>query len=330
MVGPDSGVAHHPRDLAAAAGVVVVDHQWTLVGDGGSVRRNKGECLMGVVLITGCSSGFGLDAALAFARRGDTVVATMRNLARADRLREAAAAEELAIEIEQLDVVDDASVATGCAAVIERHGRIDVVVNNAGVGNSGPVETQDWDGARSLFETNFWGPQRVARQVLPAMRKQRSGVIINVSSISGRVPGVMYAGMYSASKHALGALSEALATEVAPFGIRVVCVEPGFFATDITKNNISLDEGAHPAYVADQEWSRKFFESGVEGGADPAIVADLIVDAANDPDSALHRPVGEDAAMYLALLEQVDSFEGWIEASLPVIESIAGPRPTAD
>ena len=234
------------------------------------------------------------------------------------------------MEIEQLDVVDDASVANAVAAVLDRHGRIDVAVNNAGVGGGGPVETQDFDTARALFETNFWGPQRVIRAVLPGMREQRSGVIINVGSLAGRVPGIMYSSMYGASKHALGTLSEALASEVEPFGVRVVNIEPGFFATDITANNISADETSHPAYEVDQEWSRQFFESGVEQGADPMIVANTIVDAAENADTPLHVPVGEDAAMYLSVLEGTSSFEEWIAIGTQLIEGVAGPRPTHD
>lgn len=285
---------------------------------------------MSVVLITGCSSGFGLDTAIAFAQRGDTVVATMRNPAKADRLEKAAADAGVEVEIEQLDVVDDASVADAVAAVLERHGRIDVVVNNAGVGNGGPVETQDFETARALFETNFWGPQRVARAALPGMRAQGSGVIINVGSLAGRVPGIMYSGMYGASKHALGTISEAMSSELAPFGVRVVNIEPGFFATDITANNISADETPDPAYAVDQEWSRQFFESGVAGGADPMIVATTIVDAAHNEDTPLHVPVGEDAAMYLAALEQTNSFEEWIDIGTKLIEGVAGPRPSHD
>jgi NAD(P)-dependent dehydrogenase (short-subunit alcohol dehydrogenase family) len=283
---------------------------------------------MSVVLITGCSSGFGLDAAIAFAQRGDTVVATMRNLAKAERLQKKAAEAGVEVELEQLDVTDDASVTAACAAVLERHGRVDVVVNNAGVGGGGPTETQDFDMARGLFETNFWGPQRVIRATLPAMREQRSGVIINVGSLAGRVPGIMYTSMYGASKHALGTLSEALASEVEPFGVRVVNIEPGFFATDISANNISADEDQHPAYAVDQAWARSFFESGVEDGADPMIVAHTIVDAAYDENTPLHVPVGEDAAMYLSVLDQTNSFEEWTEVGTQLIEGVAGPRPS--
>src|SRR3954452_21576769 len=166
---------------------------------------------MAVVVITGCSSGFGLEAGIAFAERGDTVVATMRNLAKDTELRKRAADAGVDIEVEQLDVRDDASVATAFANILERHGTVDVLVNNAGVGFGGPIETMPMDAALAVMDTNFFGSFRCARAVLPGMRAQRSGAIVNVSSTSGLPPGQMYTSIYSASKHAVNALSAALA-----------------------------------------------------------------------------------------------------------------------
>ena len=284
---------------------------------------------MAVVLITGCSSGFGLEASIAFAERGDTVVATMRNLGKADPLRKRAADAGVEVDLEALDVTSDESVATAVAAVIERHGAIDVLVNNAGVGFGGAVEMMPIDAARELMETNFWGALRAIRAVLPGMREKRAGVIINVTSLAGRLPGTMYEGMYSVSKHALGTLSESLAGETAPFGIRVVCIEPGFFATEISNNNQGVDHGTDGTpYEADANWFRSFMESSVDSGADPRIVADAIVAAANDPDAVLHQAIGDDATAYLSVLEAAGSFEGWMEGAIPIVESIAGPRPT--
>ena len=188
---------------------------------------------MAVVLITGCSTGIGLEAALAFARRGDTTYGSMRNLAKADVLRARAEAEGLDVEVVQLDVTDSDSVTTTIGAIDERHGAIDVLVNNAGIGSSGPIETIDLDKAIVVYDTNVWGAVRTVRAALPSMRAKGSCVIINVTSVAGRVPGTPYGGFYASSKHALGTLSEALAWEVNPFGIRVACVEPGFFNTEI-------------------------------------------------------------------------------------------------
>ncbi len=285
---------------------------------------------MGVVLITGCSSGIGLESALAFARAGDTTVATMRNLAKAEPLRRRADDEDLQIELEELDVCDEASVNDTITKVIRTHGNIDVLVNNAGVSTSGPIETQSLDLAARLMDTNFWGPMRTIRAVVPGMRERRSGVIINVSSLASRVPARLYSGMYDASKQALNALSEALAGEVDRFGIRVVSIEPGFFSTEIVANLLSRDEPLSEVYGADQQWIRSFMEGSADAGADASVVASAIVAAAQDPDTPLHRPVGDDAEMYLGLLNQVDGYEGWMEAVLPIVEGTVGPRPKPD
>jgi NAD(P)-dependent dehydrogenase (short-subunit alcohol dehydrogenase family) len=283
---------------------------------------------MAVVLITGCSSGFGLEAAIAFAKRGDTAVATMRNVAKADALRKRAADAGVEVEVEALDVVDDASVDAAVAAVVARHGRIDVLVNNAGVGYGGSVETMPMDAARAVMETNFWGALRAIRAVLPSMRASRGGTIINVTSLAGRLPGTMYESLYAASKHALGAVSESLAGEVAPWGIRVVCIEPGFFATEISNNSEAIDEGTVGSpYEADATWFASFMSQSVAGGADPAVVADAIVAAVDDPAPALHQAIGDDAALYLSVLADAGSYEGWMAAAVPIVESIAGPRP---
>jgi NAD(P)-dependent dehydrogenase (short-subunit alcohol dehydrogenase family) len=143
---------------------------------------------MAVVLITGCSSGIGLHAAVAFAARGDTVVATMRDITKDAALRAAAEDAGVALEVIALDVTDDDSCAAAVGEVLRRHAHVDVLVNNAGVGLSGPVEDFPEDHARRALETNFWGPARLCRLLLPAMRAQGHGVIVNVGSITGRIP----------------------------------------------------------------------------------------------------------------------------------------------
>jgi NAD(P)-dependent dehydrogenase (short-subunit alcohol dehydrogenase family) len=283
---------------------------------------------MSVVLITGCSTGFGLETALAFARRGDTTCATMRNVAKADELKKRAADEGLEIDVEPLDVTDDRSVAAAVSAIRDRHGPIDVLVNNAGVGYGGPVETMPLDAAQALMETNFWGAVRMIRAVLPDMRERRSGAIVNVTSLAGRIPGSLYNGMYAASKHALGTLSESLAAEVAPFDVRVICVAPGFFTTAIAANSNSVDEGiAGTAYEADGEWFQSFMTTSVDTGADPRIVAEVITAAVDDPGAPLHHAVGDDADFLIAVYDQNRTYELWMEAAIPVVEQTVGPRP---
>jgi NAD(P)-dependent dehydrogenase (short-subunit alcohol dehydrogenase family) len=284
---------------------------------------------MTTVLITGCSTGFGLESALAFARRGDTTYASMRNPAKADKLRERADAEGLTVEIATLDVTDDESVAAAVAEIESRHGAVDVLVNNAGVGYSGAVEAIDMDRARALMETNVWGAVRTMRAVLPAMRAQGSGVIVNVSSVAGRVPASGHHGFYAASKHALNALTEAAATELEHFGVRVVSVEPGFFKTEIANNSdMEADIDDASPYAADHRWINKFYENGVgETGDDPAVVADATVRAATDTNAPIHNLVGDDAVMFVDMVAQAGSLEAWLPIGISVVEGVAGPRP---
>lgn len=283
---------------------------------------------MVVVLVTGCSTGIGLEAALAFARRGDTTYASMRNTAKADLLRERAAAENLDIEVVQLDVTDDSSVAAAVASIEARHGAIDVLVNNAGIGSSGPIETIDLDKAAAVYDTNIWGAVRTIRAALPAMRSKGSGVIINVTSVAGRVPGTPYGGFYSSSKHALGTLSEALAWEVNPSGIRVACVEPGFYNTEIFASSDWKVDAPTSAYQADQDWVNDFYvKSGEANGADPRVAGSFIADVAHDPDAPLHNLIGDDAYMFVDLVAQAQTFEGWMPVGTAIIEGVSGPRP---
>lgn len=190
------------------------------------------------ILITGASSGFGYAGALHYARQGARVIASMRNLPRkeADALKAEAAKEKLDIRIIEIDVTSDDQVASGVAEA-ERisDGAVDVLVNNAGIGLTGPIELQDMEATRLMFDTNFYGYHRMARAVLPAMRKAKSGQIFNISSQLGRVivPG---GGHYSGTKFAVEAWSEQLAYELVPHGIEVTIIQPGGYPTDIWRN----------------------------------------------------------------------------------------------
>ncbi len=190
------------------------------------------------ILITGCSSGFGRLAAEDYARKGATVFATMRNLPRpeSDELRELAAAENLDLHVIAIDVMDDAQVAAGVAEA-ERMagGAIDVLINNAGISTAGPIEIQDMEATRLLFDTNVFGPHRMARAALPAMRAAKQGQIINVSSQLGRVMLPNF-GQYSPTKFALEAMSEQMAYELVPHNIDVTIIEPGGYPTQIWQN----------------------------------------------------------------------------------------------
>jgi len=190
------------------------------------------------VLITGCSTGFGRLASEHFARQGAKVFATMRNLPRpeAQELAAVAEADDLDLHIIEIDVLSDEQVEAGVARAIEINGgAIDVVINNAGISYGGPVEIQDLEATKHTFDTNVFGPQRMIRAVLPAMRAAKSGLIINVSSQLGRVIAPSY-GMYSPTKFALEALSEGLAYELVPHGVDVTVIEPGGYPTMIWSN----------------------------------------------------------------------------------------------
>jgi NAD(P)-dependent dehydrogenase (short-subunit alcohol dehydrogenase family) len=269
---------------------------------------------MANVLITGCSSGFGLLTARQFARKGDTVFATMRDLAKARALEAARDAEKLDnIKILPLDVLDDASV-TKAVAEASKAGPIDVLVNNAGWELRSPVEEASDDEVRRQFDTNVFGTLRLIRAVLPAMRERGSGTIVNLSSIAGIVA-PPYGGFYAASKHAIEAISEALHYEVGPLGVRVIVIEPGGFATEF-RNNI-----VHAGKFNERSpyWERaERFDAAVRGitapggqSGDPEDVAIAIYNAVHDTEAKLRYLVGNDAQMIAGVRKQLDfeSFE---------------------
>ncbi len=190
------------------------------------------------ILITGCSSGFGRLGAEHYARLGAKVFATMRNIPRpeAEELRELAADDKLDLHVIEIDVLSDEQVAQGVAEAERINGGpLDVLVNNAGIGISGPVEVQDMEATRLAFDTNVFGYHRLARAVLPGMRARKSGQIFAVSSQLGRVI-VPYGGHYSANKFAVEAMFEQLAYELVPHNIDVTIIEPGGYPTEVWVN----------------------------------------------------------------------------------------------
>ena len=190
------------------------------------------------ILITGTSSGFGNLGAMHYARLGARVFATMRNVPRpeADALRKLARDENLDLHVIEIDVLSDELVASGVAEAERINGGpLDVLVNNAGIVISGPIEVQGMDATRLAFETNVIGYQRLIRAVLPGMRARKSGLIVNISSQQGRVM-MPHFGLYSATKFAVESMSEQLAYELVPYGIDVLIIEPGGYPTDVGQN----------------------------------------------------------------------------------------------
>ncbi|MBC8241026.1 MAG: SDR family oxidoreductase [Alphaproteobacteria bacterium] len=228
-------------------------------------------------LVTGTSSGIGHAAALHLARQGYKVYATMRNSAKAGALRELAVAEKLALTIETLDVSDNQSMLACVDRITAAEGRIDVLINNAGLSSSSPIETYPEDEHRALFEANYWGPVKLVQAVLPGMRERRHGAIINVSSLLGRIAWANQ-GAYCASKFAIEAFSEALAQEVLPFGIRVAIIEPGVVASAIFENTPVHYDRASP-YKPAMRRNGRFYSVGIASATPAERIAEVIAEA---------------------------------------------------
>ena len=259
---------------------------------------------MSNVLITGCSTGFGELAALTFADRGHRVFATMRTPGKSAALDARADITQLA-----LDVCDPTSVKAAIARALDVAGTLDVVVNNAGIELFGPVHLATDEEVVRQFDTNVTGVVRVVRAVVPHMVANGGGAIVNVGSLAGLV-GTPYGGLYSATKHAIEAISEAMHFELSQHGIRVRVVEPGQFATQLNANSFkSTAMTPESAEFARAERFHTAMRSLVNGEpADPQLVADAIYAAATEQPGQLRYPVGADADLVIATKSQM-SFE---------------------
>jgi NAD(P)-dependent dehydrogenase (short-subunit alcohol dehydrogenase family) len=255
---------------------------------------------MAVVLITGCSSGFGREAAKGFAALGHDVVATMRDPGRA--LAPGGRAEGLDrldnVVVEPLDVVDPDSRRHAVERTLERFDRIDVLVNNAGISALGPTEEIPDDIFRAQFETNFFGPWELIKLALPAMRANDTGRIVNVTSIGAQMTSGFY-GAYCATKHALDGLSAGLDIELQQWGIRCVTVVPGGFTTSMADNR--LREAMRPDSIYEQGMKAiAAYEERIQGKPDLSPVVDAIIAAAFDEEPRLRYLVGTGTAQLLA------------------------------
>lgn len=258
---------------------------------------------MKVVLITGCSSGFGREAALAFARSGATVVATMRDLARGDALVQAARAESLGLDTAVLNVAEPHTFADIIAGVVGKHGRLDVLVNNAGINRIGAFEDTSEATLREVMEVNLFGPLLLARAVLPVMREQDGGCIINISSLSG-VAGLPGDVSYTASKFALEGATEALRHEVDRWGIRVALVEAGLHGTNIFTDALSGPLPIPPASPYRPLIEERMAKLGARIGTafDPRKVGELLVRIADSDGVRLRWPADEVAKTVMTKL----------------------------
>lgn len=255
---------------------------------------------MAVVLITGCSTGIGFESAMRFARSGNRVRATMRNLSKAGPLKAAAAAESLDVHVSMLDVDSQASIDRAVREVLAAEGQIDVLVNNAGVTGIGAVEETSDAELHAVMETNFFGPLRMVRAVLPGMRERGSGTIVNVTSVAGRLAAPIL-GQYHTSKWALECATETLALEVKQFGIRVALIEPGFFVTPILdKAADKLNDFEDSPYVDLHRRMRDLYAQATAGGGHPSVVAHAIENAVTTATPRLRYVVGTDAEVFVS------------------------------
>lgn len=262
--------------------------------------------------ITGISTGLGRELARAVVRSGDKVLGTVRQQEQIDEL----AGE--GIEAILMDVNDQAAVDAGVRAATARLGGIDVLVNNAGFGMVGAIEALSLDEVRAVMETNFFGVLRVTQALIPDMRVS-GGAIVMISSMAGQI-GFAGAGAYCASKFALEGMSDALAEELAPFGIDVLIVEPGAFRTDFAGRSMQAAEGSVDAYAGMQAGEAKHRAAAYSGSepGDPVKGAQAIVDVVRSGDMPRRLPLGADAVdgILHKLANVKHDVDTWREASL--------------
>lgn len=274
-----------------------------------------------VAVITGSSSGNGFETSLLLAKNRFYTYATMRNLEKSARIKEIAKKDSLPIEVLQLDVTDDKSVTDAIDVISNRQGRIDVLVNNAGYEQHGPVEELSMEEIKTQFETNFFGAVRVMKTVLPMMRKQSSGTIVNVSSIGGKI-GVPLNSAYVGSKFALEGFSESMKYELEGFGIKVILIEPGAVNTNYLENSRQAQKAMNP----DSPYAElsKMVSEGVRerfketSSSSPMQVAEVILTAIKSEKPNTRYLVGNDA---IAINERRKSssdseLERWIKEGL--------------
>lgn len=250
----------------------------------------------GVVLVTGASSGLGKSTAEFLASRGYRVYGTTRDPSRYP--------ESGQVSLLAMDVRDEESVRKAVSELLVREGRIDVLVNNAGVGITGPMEETPYAESLGAFETNFHGPLRVIGAVLPAMRKQGAGFIVNITSIAGYM-GLPFRGIYSASKAALEIATEAYRMEVAGFGIRMCTLAPGDYATNIASGRYHSPLQDESPYAAPYGKSLELMNAHVDSGNDPSEVAKKVYKIIRRAHPGVHYTVGSPMQRFSLLLKRI-------------------------
>ena len=263
-----------------------------------------------VVLITGCSSGIGYETALMLARNGFHTFATMRNTKKSDSLEEIIKKERLDLNIRELDVNDDTSIENTINCIKREANRIDVLINNAGYGLVGFFEDLTLDEIRNQFETNFFGVLNITKKIIPIMRLQKSGTIINVSSGAGQVgfPGIS---AYVSTKFAIEGFSESLMYELFPYGIKVVIIEPGVIKTNFFRNCIVSEHSMKKSspYSRSLDKFQKNVELMQEHATSPFDVAKVILQVLGNTEPKQRYIVGNDVAMILEAKKNLSDIE---------------------
>jgi NAD(P)-dependent dehydrogenase (short-subunit alcohol dehydrogenase family) len=251
-----------------------------------------------VALVTGSSSGIGYETALALARDGYYTFASMRNTSKAGELKKTADKENLPISVIELDVDKEESIVEAIKKVMSEANRIDVLVNNAGYGQYGCTEDVSIDDFRKQFETNFFSVVKIIQEVAPIMRKQGSGIIVNISSVGGKM-GLPGLSAYISSKFALEGLGECLRYELGMFGIKTTLIEPGAIKTNFFDSMKIPDSKTDPKYKQLTENMLAGLKMMMEIATAPSQVADVVIKAIHDEEIFPRYIVGTDAAMFM-------------------------------
>lgn len=270
-----------------------------------------------VAIVTGTTSGIGYETCLTLARDGYYTFATVRNTKKAEKILQIAKKENLKIEIIELDVDDEKSISTAIQKILSKKQQIDVLVNNAGWGLFGSVEDVPIEDFRAQFETNFFGIISIIQKVAPIMRKQKSGVIVNISSVAGRI-GFPGSPAYISSKFALEGLSESLRYELGQFGVKVVIIEPGVIKSNFFSSMKIAEPKPDSPYKEITEKVIMGVKMMAELGTPPSEVAATILKVIKEKDPRPRYVVGNDAQMFLeAKKAKTDTeFENYLKKEL--------------
>lgn len=263
-----------------------------------------------VAVVTGSASGIGYETALILARNGFRTFATVRNLEKAKSLLEVAKKEQLQLKVTKLDVTDEKSVNDAIKNIKSDAGRIDVLVNNAGYGLGGALEDISMNELRAQFETNVFGLIRVTQAVLPTMREQKSGIIVNISSIGGKMA-LPYFSPYISTKFAVEGLSESIAYDLEPFGIKVVLIEPGAIKTNFDSGMVmpAKSRDSSSPYFKNMQQVLGLMNSMLQNGSLPDKVAKVVLEAVTSQNPNLRYTAGDDAAFLVQKRKELSDSE---------------------